>query len=134
MLHKYMPGDTRERIKDLLSEAKMNQEELAEKLGHLAVGIDIDHPFANDGSPDVCDGFEMKTMTSQELAEICGKDKPIKVVATGGLASMIAGGVDCIDEVDKMLTLEGLKVIYEKNKKPCRHDQKDYEWNNEELG
>ena len=33
MLHKYMPGDTRERIKDLLSEAKMNQEELAEKLG-----------------------------------------------------------------------------------------------------
>ena len=70
----------------------------------------------------------------KELAEICGKDKPIKVVATGGLASMIAGGVDCIDEVDKMLTLEGLKVIYEKNKKPCRHDQKDYEWNNEELG
>ena len=70
----------------------------------------------------------------KELAEICGKDKPIKVVATGGLASMIAGGVDCIDEVDKMLTLEGLKVIYEKNKKPRRHDQKDYEWNNEELG
>ena len=49
--------------------------EHAEKLGHLAVGIDIDHPFANDGSPDVCDGFEMKTMTSQELAEICGSTK-----------------------------------------------------------
>ena len=33
VFHKYLPGDTRERIKDLLSEAKMNQEELAEKLG-----------------------------------------------------------------------------------------------------
>ena len=33
MLHKYLPGDTRERIKDLLLESDMNQEELAEKLG-----------------------------------------------------------------------------------------------------
>ncbi|MBR3738950.1 MAG: helix-turn-helix transcriptional regulator [Clostridia bacterium] len=33
MLHKYLPGDTRERIKDLLTERGMNQEELAEKLG-----------------------------------------------------------------------------------------------------
>ena len=32
------------------------------------------------------------------------------------------------------LTLEGLEVIYQKNKKPCRHDQKDFEWNSEELG
>lgn len=70
----------------------------------------------------------------KELSEICGSDKPIKVIATGGLASMIASGVDCIDEVDKMLTLEGLEVIYQKNKKPCRHDQKDFEWNSEELG
>ena len=70
----------------------------------------------------------------KELSEICGADKPIKVIATGRLASMIAGGVDCIDEVDKMLTLEGLEVIYQKNKKPCRHDQKDFEWNSEELG
>ncbi len=68
----------------------------------------------------------------KELAEICGDDKPIKVVATGGLASMIADGVDCIDIVDKMLTLEGLEVIYQKNKKPCKHDQKDFEWNSAE--
>ncbi len=70
----------------------------------------------------------------KELTEICGKDKEVKVVATGGLASMIAGGVDCIDEVDKLLTLEGLEVIYRKNRKPCRHEQKDFEWNSEELG
>ena len=70
----------------------------------------------------------------KELSEIVGPDKKIKVVATGGLASMIANGVNCIDVVDKMLTLEGLEVIYQKNKKPCRHAQKDFEWNSEELG
>ena len=70
----------------------------------------------------------------KELSEICGKDKKVTVVATGGLASMIAGGVDCIDVVDKMLTLEGLEVIYRKNKKPCKHAQKDFEWNSEEIG
>ncbi|MBP5160281.1 MAG: type III pantothenate kinase [Lachnospiraceae bacterium] len=63
----------------------------------------------------------------KELSEICGPEKEIKVIATGGLASMIAGGVDCIDVVDKMLTLEGLEVIYQKNKKPCKHAQKDLE-------
>ena len=52
-----------------------------------------------------------------ELEEHCGSDKPIKVIATGGMASMIASGVDCIDIVDRMLTLEGLEIIYEKNRK-----------------
>ena len=70
----------------------------------------------------------------KELSEICGQDKKIQVVATGGLASMLANGVDCIDVVDKMLTLEGLEVIYQKNKKPCRHTQKDLEWNRDEIG
>ena len=53
----------------------------------------------------------------KELMEMsdCGEEP--KVIATGGMASMMAEGVDCIDEVDKMLTLEGLKLIYEKNKK-----------------
>jgi type III pantothenate kinase len=54
----------------------------------------------------------------QELAAVCGEDKKITVVATGGLSTLIDGGVDCIDIVDKMLTLEGLEIIYQKNKKP----------------
>jgi type III pantothenate kinase len=29
----------------------------------------------------------------------------------------MAQGTDCIDEVDQMLTLEGLRLIFEKNKK-----------------
>lgn len=51
----------------------------------------------------------------KELAEICGSEKTVKVIATGGIASMIEHGVDCIDIVDRGLTLEGLRIIYEKN-------------------
>lgn len=40
----------------------------------------------------------------------------LKVIATGGLAPLIAGETDCIDEVNPMLTLEGLRIIYDRNK------------------
>lgn len=38
------------------------------------------------------------------------------VVATGGLANLIAKSTDVIDKVDSSLTLEGLRIIYDKNK------------------
>lgn len=40
----------------------------------------------------------------------------IKVIATGGLASLIAEESETIDVIDPMLTLKGLRVLYEKNK------------------
>ena len=58
----------------------------------------------------------------KELQEYSGSNKEVKVIATGGLASMIDSGIDCIDHVDKMLTLEGLELIYRKNKKVKKHD------------
>ena len=49
-----------------------------EKLGLLAVGIDIDHPFADDGSPDHVSGYEMRALRTEELREICrGTDLPV---------------------------------------------------------
>ena len=40
-----------------------------------------------------------------------------KVVATGGLGKMIAAETDVIDIYDSQLTLKGLRIIYEKNKR-----------------
>ena len=40
-----------------------------------------------------------------------------KVVATGGLGNIIVKETDCIDIYDPQLTLTGLRLIYEKNKR-----------------
>ena len=47
--------------------------EHAEKIGLLAVGIDIDHAFGPDGSPDVVSGFEMNPLKTEELREFADK-------------------------------------------------------------
>jgi len=52
----------------------------------------------------------------KELAQVDATGEPVRVVATGGMSNLIAAGTDCIDIVDKMLTLEGLVYIYERNK------------------
>ncbi|MBQ9122793.1 MAG: pantothenate kinase, partial [Lachnospiraceae bacterium] len=43
--------------------------------------------------------------------------KNLKVVATGGLGRVISDETDSIDIYDSALTLEGLRIIYAKNKK-----------------
>ena len=41
----------------------------------------------------------------------------VKVVATGGLGSIIAKETDCIDVYDPNLTLQGMRFIYNKQKR-----------------
>jgi type III pantothenate kinase len=46
------------------------------------------------------------------------KSKPL-VIATGGLARIVAPETKSIDKIEEMLTLEGLRIIYNLNKKSC---------------
>lgn len=41
----------------------------------------------------------------------------IKVIATGGFAELVKENAETIQYVDQMLTLQGLRILYEKNKK-----------------
>jgi type III pantothenate kinase len=42
--------------------------------------------------------------------------EPVRVIATGGLAGLIAPETRSIDEVDDWLTLDGLRILFERNR------------------
>lgn len=54
------------------------------------------------------------TKMKEEMREL--KEETPYVVATGGLAKLIATESKTIDEINRYLTLEGLRIIYEKNR------------------
>lgn len=56
---------------------------------------------------------QVEGIISRMKKEIPG---PVKVIATGGLAPVIARETDSIDIIDEFLTLEGLRIIYEMNR------------------
>ena len=43
------------------------------------------------------------------------KNSNVKTIATGGFSTIIAKEIECIDVVDKLLTLKGLKYLYDLN-------------------
>lgn len=56
---------------------------------------------------------QIREVVTRMKAELQG---PVAVIATGGLASFFANETDIIDTVDEMLTLEGLRLIYEQER------------------
>lgn len=57
--------------------------------------------------------YIVKKMKKEMIA--LGEKEPL-VVATGGLAKIVSSESGTIDKVEPFLTLEGLRIIYEKNK------------------
>jgi type III pantothenate kinase len=48
-----------------------------------------------------------------------------RVVATGGLAGRVAGESRSIEKVEPFLTLEGLRIIFEKNRPKADASRKE---------
>ena len=57
--------------------------------------------------------YIVRKMKEEMMAK--GEDEPI-VIATGGLAKLISEESSTIDKVESFLTLDGLRIIYEKNR------------------
>lgn len=50
------------------------------------------------------------------IKEMNYKESEVKVIATGGFSSLISTESKYIDIIDSLLTLDGLRIIYERNK------------------
>lgn len=83
----------------------------AEELGLLAVGIDIDHPFGPDGSPDIVDGYEMSPIRTQELKEICSSTS-LPVIAKGVLSVYDANEAACAGAQGLVISHHNNRIEY----------------------
>jgi type III pantothenate kinase len=52
------------------------------------------------------------------IGEVGSSPRAPRIIATGGLASLIATGSEFIELVDDTLTLEGLRLVYERTSSP----------------
>ncbi|TMJ03089.1 MAG: pantothenate kinase, partial [Bacillati bacterium ANGP1] len=58
---------------------------------------------------------QVEEIVRRMRAELGGR---ANVVATGGWAELIVEECRCFDHLDPLLTLEGLRIIYERNRMP----------------
>jgi type III pantothenate kinase len=73
-------------------------------VGHLQSGIFFGYIGLVDG------------ILERILGELGPQPQQPRIVATGGLARMIAADSRYIQEIDEMLTLDGLRILFERNR------------------
>ncbi len=59
---------------------------------------------------------EIVAKMKKEISESYPREPSPRVIATGGLAGLVAQGAKAIEEVDENLTLDGLRIIFELNR------------------
>ena len=65
--------------------------------------------------------FGYATMVEGMIARIRAElQDPTRVISTGGLAEVLAKDIPSIEAVDPVLTLTGLRIIWERNRPPAR--------------
>jgi type III pantothenate kinase len=73
-------------------------------VGHLQSGIFFGYIGLVDG------------IIERILGELGSQAQQPRIIATGGLARMIAADSRYIQEIDEMLTLDGLRILFERNR------------------
>jgi type III pantothenate kinase len=68
----------------------------------------------------------VEELSTREPASAALDPAPVKIIATGGLARMVAADSKYIATIDDMLTLEGLRLVYERNRAAkAKHTQNE---------
>ena len=78
-------------------------------LGHLQSGLYF-------GYIGLVDGILERILAEMKAVPGADGGKTPRVIATGGLARMIAEDSRYIHDIDEMLTLEGLRILFERNR------------------
>jgi type III pantothenate kinase len=78
-------------------------------VGHLQSGLYF-------GYIGLVDGIIERIIAELGASPAADPAKPLRIVASGGLARMIAPDSRYIQEIDDLLTLDGLRILFERNR------------------
>ncbi len=86
-------------------------------VGHLQSGLYFGYIGLVDGIIErMIAELGAETGASAATGKGIDRGKPLRIIASGGLARMIAPDSRYIQEIDDLLTLDGLRILFERNR------------------